>query len=290
MMIDVVLASCMRLPEPDHDAESLLAGLRAIGLRAEIWPWDDPALDWTQARLVVPRSTWNYPLHPAAFLEWYRRVETCSRVLNPLEVAQWNLHKSYLLDLERRGVPVVATELVRRGTTASLVALMRRRGWDRVVVKPAVSAASFATRIFDDTSLAAGQAHLDRLVVERDLLIQPYLAAVEGYGERALVAIDGEVTHAVRKDRRLEGESESVSKSVAITPQERALAERALAAVERRLLYARIDMVPFDGELPIVMELELIEPSLYLRQHPAALEQFVAAIAREARAGRGRDR
>jgi hypothetical protein len=284
--MEVALATCKVLPEPDPDAEPLLEALREAGIDAGTAAWDDPEFDWSKPALTLLRSTWNYPRHPEAFLAWAERVARVSSLWNPIDVVRWNLHKGYLLDLERRGVPVVPTLVVRRGEATPLSSILDERAWSDVVVKPAVSAASYRTERFSRRDVAAGEAHLRSLASERDVLVQPYLPSVEGYGERSLVWVEGALTHAVRKTPRFSGQHEAVwGSAFPIAPAEAALAERAVASVTGRLLYARIDVAPGPSGSPVVMELELIEPSLFFGQGPAALERYVGGV--KARLGRG---
>jgi hypothetical protein len=268
----------MVLPEADADLAPLLTALRAAGLTADVLAWDDPAADFASARLTLLRSTWNYAEHPAEFLAWIDRVAARSALWNRPSTVHWNAHKSYLLDLEARGIPVVPTHLVRRGERTTLADLTRDRGWSEVVVKPAISGGSRATIRVSPDALERGEAHLRSLVVREDVLVQPYLASVEGHGERAIVWIDGEPTHAVRKAPRFLGDAESVSAAVAIEPDEADLARRAVAAAPGPLLYARIDMARDAEGAPRVMELELIEPSLFFPKAPAALDRSVTAV------------
>ncbi len=280
--MDVALASCVNLPEPDLDEAPLLAALDAAGLDARVLAWDDPAADWPAARMTVLRGTWNYPRRPRAFAEWVEATARVTELWNPLPAVRWNLHKGYLLELASQGVAVTPTELVPRGSRRRLADVMAARGWTDVVVKPAVSAASYRTRRVRDARLPDGDAHLRALTADGDALVQSYLPSVEAYGERALIWIDGELTHAVRKTRRLADDDEAVSAAVPIAPAEAALAtaalERAAAAVGGPLMYARIDLAPGPGGEPVLMELELIEPSLFFPQSPRALDCFVAAI------------
>lgn len=279
--MDVALATCVNLPEPDPDAAPLADALARAGIEASTVAWDDADVDWSRARLTVLRSTWNYPLRPDAFIGWAERVADVSELWNPIDIVRWNVHKKYLLDLESRGIPIAPTVLLPRGDSASLAEVMEARGWDEVVVKPAISAASFRTVRVGPEGRAAGEAHLRALVADRDALVQRYLSGVEDHGERALIWIDGTLTHAVRKSPRFSGEDESVSPSaVPVAPEEAALARRVLAGLERRVLYARVDVAPGPDGRPVVMELELIEPSLFLRQGPQALERLVAALGR----------
>ncbi len=276
---DVVLVSCRRLPEPDPDAAPLAAALAAAGIRAEARGWDDPGADWSGAPLTVLRSCWNYPRHHRAFLDWAADLAPRTRLWNPLPVIQWNIHKEYLLALADAGVPVAPTELIRRGEAEPLRSILERRGWREVVIKPAISAASFRTRRVGSEDLAAGEAHLRRLLQDGDALVQDYLPSVEGYGERSLIWIDGALTHAVRKSPRFAGQDESVPlQEVAMSPAEARLADRALAAAPGPLLYARIDVAPGPGGEPVLMELELMEPSLFFAACPAALARYVEGL------------
>jgi hypothetical protein len=280
--LDVALVSCRELPEPDPDAAPLARALAAAGIEADVLAWDDGAVDWARARLTVLRSAWNYPSHRDAFLNWAEQTSAVSTLWNPVPVVRWNTYKGYLLELEGNGVPVVPTVLLPRGAAATLREIRTERAWDDLVVKPVVSAASFRTRRFEAGNLEAGETHLQELLADRDVLVQRYLPSVEDHGERALVWIDGELTHAVRKTPRFEGEDESVSTdAVAIAPAEAALARRVIDAVRGSLLYARVDVAPGpDGE-PVLMELELVEPSLFFPQCLPALERFVAGIRRK---------
>ena len=287
--LDVALASCRELPEPDPDAAPLAGALERAGLRSAVMAWDDPAADWSRARVTVLRSTWNYPHDRPGFLRWAAGVDRVSHLWNPLETLRFSTHKSYLLDLESAGVPVVPSLLLRRGSVLRLDDIREERGWRDVVVKPAVSAASWRTMRVTAEHAAEGARHLETLVSERDALVQLYLPSVEDHGERALIWIDGALTHAVRKSPRFEGEDEAVSTvAVPISSAEADLARRALDAAPGPLLYARIDIAPGPSGAPVVMELELVEPSLFFPQSPAALERFVAALARVVAGSGGR--
>jgi len=280
--LDVALASCRELPEPDPDAVPLAEALAAAGIEAEVVAWDDDGADWSRARLTVLRSTWNYPPHRDAFLAWAERADAVSRLWNPLSLVRWNSYKGYLLELEAAGLPVTPTVLLPRGSTVTLREILAERGWEEAVVKPVISAASFKTRRAGRDELEAGEAHLRALLDERDVLVQRYLPSVADHGERALVWIDGELTHAVRKSPRFEGDDESVSsEAVAISEAEAALARRVIEEVRDPLLYARVDVAPGPEGDPVVMELELIEPSLFFPQHPPALDRYVAGLLRE---------
>jgi glutathione synthase/RimK-type ligase-like ATP-grasp enzyme len=279
-MLDVALATCVTLPEPDADLAPLLQGLRAAGVSVQALAWDDPVADFASARLTLLRSTWNYSERPAEFLAWVDRTAARSSLWNPVAVVRWNAHKSYLLDLEARGVPVVLTHLARKGDPARLADVMQSRTWTDVVVKPAVSGGSRATIRVHRDEVARGEAHFRALVAREDVLVQPYQRSVEGHGERAIVTVERAPTHAVRKSPRFLGDPESVSEAVPIEDDERELVARALAAVPHPLLYARVDVARDAHGHPQVMELELIEPSLFFLKSPRALDAYISAVLR----------
>ncbi len=277
----VALAACKHPPEPDPDEALLVSGLEAAGVEAGVLAWDEPEAAFADHDLVVLRSTWNYHERVDDFLAWVEATGKATRVLNPPDVVAWNAKKTYLAELESRNVAIVPTEFVTRGSARRVEDVLRERSWDEVVIKPVVSGGSFRTERFSRDATAAAQAFLDGLVQDRDAMVQRWMPSVDTYGERSLVWIDGKITHAIRKTPRFAGGVEQVSGEVAIADDERAFAERALAPFAARLLYARADMVRDgdDGTLRI-MELELIEPSLFLQQSKAALDQLVTAIAR----------
>ena len=267
------IATCLRLPEPDPDETPLLQALRARGIAARMAAWDDPDEPWSAPAPTVIRSTWNYIHAHERFLAW---AATARPLWNPASVVRWNTHKGYLAELSASGHAVVPTRFYRRGEPAI-------PGGDLegdVVIKPAVSAGSWQTRRFHDGQGAAARAFLAALLVERDAMVQAYVPSVEAYGERSLIWIDGAFTHAIRKSPRFSGGHEEVSATQPIAPDELRLAEAVLAPYAGELLYGRVDLARDDLGRPMIMELELVEPSLFLIQHPPALERLVAGIAR----------
>jgi glutathione synthase/RimK-type ligase-like ATP-grasp enzyme len=272
------VASCARLPEPDVDAAPLAAALAAAGYEAELVAWDDPRADWNAAIPTIIRSTWNYALQLDAFLAWVDRAARSAPLWNPPDVVRENVDKRYLHDLASRGVAVVPTTLVARHRLACLE--LRKR----IVVKPAIGAGSLDTRVFAPGEDAALLAHLAHITRRCAALVQPYIASVDDYGERSLIWIDGALTHAIRKAPRFAGGVEDITGPFPIADDERALAEAALAPYAARILYGRVDVARDDRGQPMVMELELVEPSLFFARHPPALERYVAGLTRRLRA------
>ena len=269
----IALATCKQMPEVDPDETLLVAALVDRGADVRLVAWDDADAD-VSGDLCVIRSTWNYYHAIDAFLEWAARAAYITQLWNPLPVVRWNTNKRYLGDLATRGVPTVPT-LFLEGSVADAMRALRT---ERAVIKPTISAASFQTMRVDPTNLAAAEAHARAIAARCEVMVQPYVESVEGYGERSIVFIDGALTHAIRKSPRFGGEHESVSDALPIAADERALAEAALATIGHELLYARIDLARDAAGRPMIMELELVEPSLFLAQSPDALTRFANAI------------
>lgn len=299
----VALATCARLPELDPDDQLLLPALAQAGLDVTVAIWDDPAVDWAAFDLVVLRNTWDYAQRRDEFVAWARTVP---RLANPADVVEWNTDKRYLTELAAAGVPVVPTTWVAPGEAWSPPV---EGEW---VVKPAVSAGSVDTgRYALPAQLDPAAAHVARLqAARRVVMVQPYVSSVDSYGETALLYLGGAYSHAIRKGPMLAGPAAGAARSPhsgvdelfvpeEITPRvpteaERSLAEATLRALPfdpAQLLYARIDLLDHGGGLhgpamqaspdagPIVIEVELTEPSLFVGTAPGAPERFAAAVA-----------
>lgn len=281
---DVALVTFAGLPELDPDDRPLAAALRDRGLAVDVVRWDDPDYRWQETRLVFLRNPWDYFQRLDVFLAWAGRVAAVTRLENPLPLLRWNLHKGYLVELAERGAPVVPTALLPRGAACDLAQLAAARRWRDLVVKPAVSADSWETHVVRADDLAAGQAIVDRLLPGLDLLVQPFLAAVETLGERCLVFIEGRFSHAVRKNALTQGGRWAglpEGTPVEAAPDEIAAGERVLAAAGLgEPLYARVDLIRDPAGEPRLLELELAEPTLFLADAPSGLARLVDAVAR----------
>jgi len=279
---DVGLVTSALFPDlPDGD-RLLLDALARRDLRATPVIWDDPGVNWQDIRVSVIRATWDYHLQRTEFLAWAERAAALTNLWNPLAVLRWNSHKSYLRDLAARGVPVVPTLHLEAGSAFDLASAMSAAGWNQAVIKPAVSLNSYETVVVPAGKIGDGQAHIDRLLPALDLMVQPYLRSVSDYGERSLIFILHDLTHAVRRPPALENrEGAFWQQAIPVSPasEEIALAKSALDAVGARCLYARADIVRDDAGAPLLMELELVEPSLFFELAPQAVERCADAIA-----------
>ena len=285
---NVALATCRRLPALDADNRTLIGPLARVGVRASAEVWDGPGIDWSGFDLTIVRCCWDYHEHRDRFLCWAAQVPALA---NPAEVLAWNTDKRYLAELADAGVPVVPTTWIDPGG-----------GWTVPdagiwVAKPSISIAGLDTGRYDasdpdERALLAG--HVRQLGRDgRVVMIQPYQPAVDTAGETAMVFLNGEFSHAVRKAAVLDGPATTADhrfdhdgglrlRSCRPTHRQLAVAEQALAGVPggpNHLLYARVDLVPgADGE-PRLLELELTEPQLFLSYAPGSADALAAAIA-----------
>ncbi|MGW1888958.1 ATP-grasp domain-containing protein [Streptomyces sp. NPDC002004] len=268
----------------DRDLPLLVAALVAAGAEAQAVYWDDAEADWGGYDLAVIRSTWDYSWRTAEFVAWAERCAARTTLANPAGVVRWNSDKRYLGDLAAAGVPVVPTRYLAPGDPLELP-----DGDGEYVVKPTAGAgARFAARY------TAGERETARRQLERmhaeglTAMVQPYMRRIDAAGERALLFFGGRFLHAIRKGAVLASgtayDAEKVPHPDARpwdpTPGELAVARQALAAVPGtpELLYARVDLVDGDDGEPLVMELELLEPNLFLGVHPGSLPAVTEAI------------
>lgn len=282
----VALVTSADFPDLWDDDHPLRDALRERGVAVDAVRWDDPAADWSAYDLTVLRSPWDYVARRERFVEWASSVP---RLANPADIVAWNTDKRYLTEIAAAGIPIIPTEFIGPGDTWSTPS---EGVW---VVKPTISAGSRDTARYTlpgDAALAA--AHVERLTAAgRTAMIQPYLSAVDTAGETAVLCIPdetGELTfsHGIRKAAMLAGPAGAPvdPNSERITPRspsaaELELAERVVAVIPggaKRLLYARVDLIPGPDGSPTLIELELTEPSLFLRTAPAAAGRLADAI------------
>jgi hypothetical protein len=255
----IALATAQHLPALDPDSEVLLSLLDDA--RAVVW--SDPDVDWAGFDAVIVRSTWDYFEREDEFLAWIDRVEPLVPLLNPAPVLRWNAHKTYLSDLAEKGVPTVETLWVPAGESIEVP-------FDRAVVKPAVSGGALG--LYE-------AARADTVHAERDMLVQPLLEAIATEGELSLLYAEGDFSHCVRKvpqpgDIRSQPIYGSDVRLEEASAEAIAVADAVLGQIDDDLLYARVDLVRGnDGGLQLI-ELEVIEPQLYLAWDEDAPARF----------------
>lgn len=276
----IALVTGAEMAKPDPETHYLVAALAQLGVAADIVPWDAP-VDWAAWPLVVVRTPWDYFRRLPEFLAWAERTRRLARFVNPYEVIDWNSHKQYLRGLAEAGIATVPTLWLDHGC-GDARARLAARGWGEVVVKPAVSIGAIGALRAEALDPACLE-HLDRLVAEGDVMVQPFVASVAEAGEVSLVYFGGRFSHAIRKqpapgDFRVQDMYGGTVHPHQPTAAELAVADAVLARTPALTTYARIDLVEFAGA-PALMEAELIEPELFLGATPEAAMNFARVLA-----------
>jgi glutathione synthase/RimK-type ligase-like ATP-grasp enzyme len=277
-----------QLPELDPDDQLMVAEMRRRGHECQAVVWNDEDVDWNNAGICVIRNTWDYHLQPDEFLRWAEAVARSTRLFNSVELIKWNIDKKYLVELKSRGVNIVPTVVFRRdppsSETLSIRIIMREQGWHTAVIKPTIGLATSGVKKFATTSdgISEAEEHLSRLLEKTDVLLQPYLSSVETYGERSLIFIGGEFSHAIRKTafQIMAIAGAAGERFVEASQAEIAFGNKVLRALGQTTLYARVDMVPDDEGDYCLLELELIEPSLFLSAYAPSAVSFANALER----------
>lgn len=252
------------------------------------WTTSDPRTLGDELDAVILRSPWDYTDRYSEFMPWLSSIDV--PIHNPIDIVRWNTDKRYLLDLAAAGVPVVPTQIVDSDT----------HEWDpptgfaEIVVKPSVGAGSKGAKRFAVTEIDSARAHAIELIKNgSSAMVQPYLPSVDHGSETALVHFDGEFSHSVTKGpmlprdglKKMVGDlylEEDIDPRQA-TDAQLEVARRALAAIPSTNgsgppLYARVDLIDDAEGEPVVLELELVEPSFFFAFDPEAADRFVKAI------------
>ena len=264
----IAIVTCSAFADLDPDDQLLLPALTNQGLAFEIAVWDDPSVDWQRFDLVLIRSTWDYSPRREEFISWLINVSAQTNLVNPVGVIAWSSDKHYLNDLANAGVPTVPTNFFEIGDELVLPD-------DQFVIKPSISAGSRDTyRLSANKRDEAQEAMRSIHASGRSVMVQPYLKSVDTAAETALIFINGYFSHAIRKGPLLQLDNaaqefhgglfikEEITARTA-TKDQLEVAHKALSAAPQGWLYARVDVIDDDQGKPVVLELEMVEPSLF---------------------------
>ena len=275
----IAIATCAAFPDLTPDDRLLTAALARAGAEPVAAIWDDEAVDWEGFDVCLARSVWDYHFKLDRFLAWAQRAGRESTLWNPPELLAWNADKSYLRHLAARGVPTIPTEWIPRGSGAKLAEVLAARGWEQAVIKPTVDLGALNLRRVEGNGI--DQIALEGLLVHNDVMVQPYLPSIETAGETSLIYLGGELSHTVRKrpaagDYRVQPTWGGSVGAERPTPSEQGVAIAALAALDTEPLYARADTVAGPAGEPLLIELELIDPHLFLAEGEGAAERLAS--------------
>jgi glutathione synthase/RimK-type ligase-like ATP-grasp enzyme len=276
----ISIATCSGYADLKVDDELLREALRARGAEGVSVIWDEEGVDWSAFDLCLVRSTWDYHDKHPEFLAWTRRVEATTALRNPADLIAWNSDKTYLRELAEQGVRTVPTVWVSRDASIDLEEILAEQGWDEAVVKPVVD---LGAKNLHRARRGEGSTALESTLQRHDAMVQPFLPSLEAEGELSLIYVEGTFSHAVRKrpaagDFRVQSIWGGTMAAADPEPQHAAVAERALTQLDEQPLYARADLVTDPNGDPCLIELELIEPNLYLSTDPDAATCLAEAV------------
>jgi hypothetical protein len=282
-MSTIAFVTYRDLPQLTAEDQLVCSFLQTLGVKTQAVIWDAPDVAWDSYQAVVLRSCWDYHLLSSSFIKWLRHLELSQVPLwNPAPILYWNLHKTYLHDLQTQGIAIPPTCWLKRGGTAELATIFADQGWKEAVIKPAISATAYHTWRTTSERSKQDQPRFAALLQQSDLLVQQFMDPVVTYGEWSFVFFQKQYSHAVLKkakpgDFRVQddfgGTVEVVAPGMKLIEQ----AQQIIDCVGSPLLFARVDGIELDGRF-VLMELELIEPFLFLKSNPHAVERFARAI------------
>jgi len=290
----IVLVSARASVANDHDMPLLLEACTRVRLDVEICFWDDPEVDWSTYDAAVLRSPWDYSERLPEFLQWCTATSQKTNLQNPLPAVRWSLDKHYLKDLADLGVPVVPSSFIQANgrPRADFNAFLDANSeFDDFVIKPTIGCYSKGVQRFSRRQVDLAEHHLASLFAEgATAIVQPYLPVIEREGETNLIYFNGFYSHAIRKGALLDPDgtvnvpTNDFRAARDASAEERAVAELALKAASIKLglhhplLYARIDLLPGNDNNPLLLEMEIAEPSLSLQFTESGASRFAEAI------------
>lgn len=266
------------------DYELCRDALADLGWTVEEVCWRVAEGGWDQYDAVYPCTAWDYPDHLDEFTSMLEQIENSSaRLVNELALLRWNLHKSYLRDLQAAGADIVPSLWRTEFDAEDAAGWFEAHGVDRLIIKPAVGANAQDTFALQKPLDADTQALLQAVFQRRAFLVQPFIESIRSEGEFSLFYFGGTFSHGILKipvvgDFRSQEEFGSEIKSVQPEAALLAAGDRIVALVEPPPVYARVDLLRGTDGRFLLMELELIEPSLYFRTDAAAAGRFAAVF------------
>lgn len=275
------LVTCQKKPLLTESEQLLIPIFKSKGHSAEPVVWDDASVNWMYYDGLIIRSIWDYHLKASVFDDWLNQLEALSmKVLNPIELIRKNKNKRYLLDLQKQGV-VIAPTVFQKKTHSLDLSFLRELSWEKFVIKPTISASAYLTKLFNADAIDEVEREYKVFAIDRDFLIQEFIPEIKTSGELSLIFFNRIYSHSVLKmpkadEFRVQEDFGGVTERYQPTDSIVQSAKKILSCFEGQILYARVDGVLKEGQF-ILMEVELIEPELFLVYKSQSYEKFVDA-------------
>ena len=292
-MFDVVILTDNRYVNPEKtdwyidqvllEDKLLQTALEKQGLTVCKKDWADPNFDWNTTKYAIFRTTWDYFERFDEFFSWLEETKHKTAFINSANIINWNIDKHYLQDLSKRGINIAPTRFIEKGAKITLTQLFEKKKWTEAVIKPAISGAARHTYRITPNNCKNYENIFQELITKESMLFQEFLNNITSNGEISLIMIGGKYTHAVKKiakkgDFRVQDDHGGIVEKYTPNKEEINFAEECLEASPFNPIYARVDIVYDNNNLPSLSELELIEPELWFRNCPKSAEQLAKEI------------
>jgi glutathione synthase/RimK-type ligase-like ATP-grasp enzyme len=276
------LLTCEKLPELTLADQQLIPELAKHNIIAKAVIWSDKTINWNDFDYLIFRNTWDYFEKEAEFNLWLDQIEKLGiKTLNAIKIIKQNKHKFYLREMEKEGILILPTIFIDKKENLNLAEILPKH-WKKAVIKPAFSAGSYLTTVFDASDVEKTNDEYTKIAQEKELLLQEFIPEIQTLGETSFIFFNKKFSHAVNKkpiDGDFRVQSQFGGKYTLIQPSQELIdkAQKVVNTFDDKLLYARVDGIVIDTELHL-MEIECIEPDLYFDISEGSLERFVASI------------
>lgn len=264
------------------DEDTLLFDfLKQKGLDIEPVIWNDSTINWEDYQLIILKSPWDYHEKISEFFQWLDHLKSLKiKLLNNVDILQWNADKHYLKDISDQGFPVVPSLYAAQNTTLPL-SIFDQLGTNKIVIKPCISAGAKNTIILEKDKINENMGRINKLFQEEDYLIQPFQEEIKN-GELSFIFFGEKYSHSALKipkenDFRVQHYHGGTIEYPDVSTHLIAQAQNFINAFAADTLYARVDGIVKNGLL-YLMELELIEPYLFLNNEKLRLENYYVAL------------
>lgn len=278
----IALLTCQRLPDLTPADKLLIPELAKHNIQAEAVIWDDPKVIWTNFDYLIFRNTWDYYEKESQFNLWLATIKKLKvKTLNSIEVIEQNKHKFYLRELQNQNIATIPTVFIEKTKRLNLAEIMPSH-WKKAVIKPAFSAGSYLTEVFEVANIEEINQKYQNIAFEKDLLLQEFKPEIETDGETSFIFFNKEFSHAINKkpapgDFRIQVQFGGVYTSISPSADLIKQAQTIVSNIPNQLLYARVDGIIINNKIQL-MEVECIEPDLYFNYSEGSHQRFINAI------------
>ena len=278
----IAILTCEKLPNLNPEDQKIIPALAKHNIEATAAIWNDKSINWNNFDYLIFRNTWDYFEKETEFKIWLNQIAQMEiKTLNPIAIIKQNIHKFYLRDMEQRGITILPTVFIDKTANLNLAELIPAH-WKKAVIKPAFSAGSYLTEVFEISEIQAISEKYKSIAVEKELLLQEFMPEIQTLGETSFIFFNKKFSHAVNKkpvDGDFRVQSLFGGQYTLVHPSSKLIekAQKIVDSLPKDLLYARVDGILVESEL-YLMEIECIEPDLYFELSENSLDRFVSAI------------